>query len=118
MERRKFPRLALQLSASYSGKGVKGTALATMLSSAGCMLKNVQTPDVPSYLELTIAFPGHTVSLEAGVAIRWTSCEMLGVEFLMLGKVEQQVWQHFIFAQQRLVSLDGEYRRLTRLSGR
>jgi hypothetical protein len=99
MERRKFQRIELQLPVSYRGPGVLGTARMTMLSRTGCTLTNIRTVNVPSYLELTIALPDHTVLVKAGAAVRWRNNGMLGAEYLFMTKADEQALARFIDLQ-------------------
>ena len=107
MDCRRGQRIELQLPVSYRGPGVLGTACVTMLSRAGCTLTNIRTVDVPSYLELTIALPDHTVLVKAGAAVRWRENGTLGVEFLFMTKADQQALAWFLGFNGLVTAWDG-----------
>ena len=96
MDRRKCQRIALHVPVSYRGPGVLGTARVTMLSHAGCTLTNIRTVEVPSYLDLTIALPDHTVLVKAGAAVRWRENGTLGAEFLFMTRADRQALAWFL----------------------
>jgi PilZ domain len=96
MERRRCQRIQFELPVSYHGPKVLGTARVTMLSHAGCTLTNIRTVEVPSYLDLTIALPDHTVLVKTGAAVRWRENGTLGAEFLFMTRADQQALAWFL----------------------
>ena len=96
MERRRCQRILFELHVSYHGPKVLGTARVTMLSHAGCTLINIRTVEVPSYLDLTIALPDHTVLVKIGAAVRWRENGTLGAEFLFMTRADQQALAWFL----------------------
>ena len=96
MDRRSVQRIAVQLPVTYQGAGVLGTAVVTMLSSAGCTIARVKAAGLPVYLELTIALPDHTVLVKTGAAIRWKGNDFFGAEYLILTKSDAHALARFI----------------------
>ena len=96
MDRRTFPRIALQLPVAYRGAGVLGTALATTLSRGGCTIAMARMADLPEYLELTIGLPELSEPVNTGAAIRWRGGGTLGLEYLILTRSDEGALARFV----------------------
>ena len=96
MDRRTFPRIALQLPVAYRGAGVRGTALVTTLSRGGCTIAMGRVAGLPEYLELTIALPDLSEPVTTGAAIRWRGDETFGLEYLILTKSDERALARFV----------------------
>ena len=96
MDRRTFPRIALQLPVAYRGAGVRGTALVTTLSRRGCTIAMGRAADFPEYLELTIALPDLSEPVKTGAAIRWRNDETFGLEYLILTRSDEGALARFV----------------------
>ncbi|MGQ0812367.1 MAG: PilZ domain-containing protein [Nitrospiraceae bacterium] len=99
MEQRKSPRFDVELPISFSGNEVAGGGLITGLSSEGCTVVSDAQMLSNTYLVLRIQLPDQYTSLRVDLAaVRWTTGEKFGLEFMHVRGQEHERLRKFIDA--------------------
>lgn len=97
MEKRKYPRLSVDLPVSFSGNQVAGGGVVTNLSSEGCAIVSDEPVLPQMFLALRVQLPGQYAPLKVEVGeVRWSSGMGFGVEFKHLRAEEQERLRRFI----------------------
>jgi PilZ domain-containing protein len=97
MDKREFPRVAVELAVSFSGSGVSGGGLVSGLSLRGCTIVTDELIQTGTTLTLDIQLPEQYTPLKVDLAeVRWASGRESGLEFLRLRFEEKQRLQRFI----------------------
>ena len=99
MERREYPRVAIQLPVSLSSSGVAGGGLVSGLSDRGCTVISDELIQAGTSLALHIQLPGQYAPLKVDLAeVRWAQGREFGLEFVRLRLEEKARLQRFISA--------------------
>ena len=102
--RRKHPRMAVQLHAALSKGGViVGDGEVVDLSTEGCALSSRVTVERGDYLEVHLTLPDHEASIPLTVelaAVRWVHQPMWGLEFILMTQENQARLRRYIHTLQ------------------
>jgi len=99
MERREYPRVAIQLPVSLSSNGVAGGGLVTGLSARGCTVVSDELIQTGTSLALRIQLPEQYAPLKVDLAeVRWAQGREFGLEFLRRRLEEKTRLQRFLSA--------------------
>jgi hypothetical protein len=91
MELRKYPRFAVQLSVSYTTDEVQGKGVIFNLSAEGCAIGSSISMPKGTYLSLQLYLTDTSAPVEVELgAVRWSTEHQFGVEFIRLGREEQE----------------------------
>jgi len=99
MERREYPRVAIQLPVSLSSSGVAGGGLVTGLSARGCTVVSDELIQTGTSLALHIQLPEQYAPLKVDLAeVRWAQGREFGLEFTRLRLEEKTRLHRFLGA--------------------
>ena len=105
--RRKHPRMAVQLHAALSRHGViLGDGEVVDISTEGCALSTRVTVERGDYLEVYLTLPDHEASIPLTVelaAVRWVHLPMCGLEFILMTPENQDRLRRYVKMLQDLV---------------
>jgi len=99
MDRREYPRVAVQLPVSLSSSGVSGGGLVSGLSTHGCTIVSDELIQTGTSLALHIQLPDQYAPLKVDLAeVRWAQGREFGLEFVRLRLEEKARLQRFLDA--------------------
>lgn len=82
LERRKHPRFATNIPATFTGDTVNGEGTALNVSRDGCLVESDTQVQPDTYLSMSLHFPQTLMPLEVELAaVRWVKGRVFGVEF-------------------------------------
>lgn len=99
MERREYPRVAIQFPVSLSSNVVAGGGLVTGLSARGCTVVSDELIQTGTSLALQIQLPEQYAPLKVDLAeVRWAQGREFGLEFTRLRLEEKTRLHRFLGA--------------------
>jgi hypothetical protein len=99
MERREFPRVAVELPVSFSGGGVAGGGLVSGLSARGCTVVSDELILPGTTLALHIQLPEQYAPLKVDLAeARWAQGRECGLEFMRVRLEDKERLLRFLSA--------------------
>lgn len=94
---RKTQRYAVQIPAYFTGEHMTGEGTIVNLSPEGCAILSKENPRVSSYLSVRIDLSERDAPLLIDLAaVRWSSDEQIGLEFIRMGESEQERLRRFV----------------------
>lgn len=89
-EKRKRPRLAVQLPIAFSGGEVAGEGIVSSLSKEGCAVECGTPLPIGTSVALRILIPDHFSPMSVDLAaVRWALNGRVGLEFIQVRPEEQ-----------------------------
>ncbi len=97
MDKREFPRFAVELPISFSGSEVTGGGILSGLSNKGCTVVSDEHAQPGTFLVLHIHLSEQYSPLEIELAVvRWSTGREFGLEFLRMASQERQRLFHIL----------------------
>ena len=97
MDLRQHPRYPVQCGIAFSGDDFEGEGTVMNLSKGGWRITSNQIVPKGEYLALRVRVPDHEVPLEVDLAaVRWSSGQEFGLEFIRMKPEEQERHNQFI----------------------
>jgi hypothetical protein len=101
MDKRRYPRYAVEYPGSFLGNGISVEGMILNLSTAGCRGSNGGSMRKDALLRVVIDVPHYLAPIQVDRAIvRWSSANAFGLEFVGLSFDEQQRLQGLVLAIQ------------------
>ena len=93
-------RIPVATSVVFSNSELSGKGRVLDLSTPGCLIESPKTMAKGQYLELHIALPGHSSPFTVKLAaVRWAKGTRFGLEFIKMGRPEQETLNAFMTEQ-------------------
>ena len=90
-------RVQYEALANFSNNDLTGQGRVIDLTVPGCQIECTQRVLRGQYLELQISLPGGTSAIAVKLAaVRWTKGNRFGVEFIRMGRSDQEVLETFM----------------------
>ncbi|MDF2459517.1 MAG: hypothetical protein K0S79_1933 [Nitrospira sp.] len=90
-------RVQYEALVNFSNSDLTGQGRVIDITAPGCQIESTQRVVRGQYLELRLSLPGgaspFTVTL---AAVRWTKGNRFGVEFIKMGKCDQEILEEFM----------------------
>lgn len=100
-ERRRHPRLGVNVPVTFTGETVNGEGSALNVSREGCLVESDTQVEQGAYLEMRIHIPQRLLPLVVELAaVRWVSGRIFGVEFRYMQPDQHECLETFIATHQ------------------
>jgi hypothetical protein len=92
MQQRYKKRVPLKASVTFCNGELRGEERVLDFTAPGCLIESTQKVVKGQYLQLQVLLPGQSSSFTVQLAaVRWTKGTRFGVEFIRMGKSEEQI---------------------------
>ncbi len=99
MDKREFPRFAVELPISFSGTVVAGGGIVSSLSNEGCTVRSDENVHPGTFLVLHIHLSEQYSPLAIELAVvRWSTGREFGLEFLRMASHERRRLLHILIS--------------------